>query len=652
MLLILESPSKCATVAKFLDCKCVATCGHLQTLDSVSDDFTPKYKTNTKQVAYLKDIISQFDAKDIYLACDYDREGEAICAQICELFGLDIATTKRIVFREITKTALQHAVANPTTIDQLLVSAQQTRQIIDMAIGYKISPILWNNVASNTPLSAGRCQTPALRIIYDNQFEIDSEEKGGPQISVTGMFHKTKYLLDRTFTDSADALTFLTKTAFFVHVYDREEPQQTDQSAPRPFTTSRLQQVASNLLKFSPSDTMVIAQKLYEHGLITYMRTDSDQYSAEFTKQIVPFIMGRYGAQYPASMTHQNQKAHEAIRITSPSLEELDAEWPSRERRLYKLIWTNSVESCMRPAVYSKTRQTITAHDGAQFVNVHELLVFHGFKIVKGEKPTKPFKCIAKGQVVKYESVYTDTSQSIKSHISEARLVNILEERGIGRPSTFASLVDKLKDRKYVAIDDVSPKIFDCDEYRLSDGGQIQRIIHYVNYGQEKNVVLMQPIGKRVSDFLQTNYAPLFAYEFTRELEDDLDKVSLGVLSPVDVYNKIRPLLATHVTEENGLKKGKYGVYMVVDGKNVPVEGFGNRPIENVKPDEIVIKVSTILRKVSEKLSIRKGPNGNYIYYQTGKRPVFHSLEGYPGDYLTCDLDLLKHWIKMKYGKF
>ena len=172
MLLILESPSKCATVSKYLDCKCVATCGHLQTLESVGDDFIPVYKTNKKQVSYLKPIISGFTEDDIYLACDDDREGEAICWQICELFGLDVKKVKRIKFHEITKSALLTAVANPTVVDLDLVSAQKTRQIIDWLVGFKISPTLWKNVSSATALSAGRCQTPALRLVVEREDKI------------------------------------------------------------------------------------------------------------------------------------------------------------------------------------------------------------------------------------------------------------------------------------------------------------------------------------------------------------------------------------------------------------------------------------------------------------------------------------------------
>jgi DNA topoisomerase-1 len=209
MLLILESPSKCSTVSKFLDCKCVATCGHLQTLDSVSDDFVPKYKINTRKVSKLKPVIASYKQENIYLACDYDREGEAICAQICEIFGLDITKTKRIKFHEITKSALEKAVANPILVDLNLVAAQKARQIIDWIVGFKISPILWSNIKSDTTLSAGRCQTPALRIVYDNQIEIDNDERNYPVTSLYGMFHKTKYTLDKTFSSSEEALAFI-----------------------------------------------------------------------------------------------------------------------------------------------------------------------------------------------------------------------------------------------------------------------------------------------------------------------------------------------------------------------------------------------------------------------------------------------------------
>ena len=380
MLLILESPSKCSTISKFLDCKCVATCGHLQTLDSVSDDFVPKYKINAKKVGQLKTTIASYKQENIYLACDYDREGEAICAQICEIFGLDIRTTKRIKFHEITKSALEKAVSSPIFIDVNLVAAQRARQIIDWVVGFKVSPVLWANIQSDAVLSAGRCQTPALRIVYDNQVEIDNDERKDPVTSLYGMFHKTKYTLNSTFSSSEAALAFINGTIGFQHVYNRDDPQQTIVSNPKPFTTSRLQQAASNLYKFSPGDTMAIAQKLYEHGLITYMRTDSDQYSQEFINIVVAYISDHYGAEYLAvsKKPADQEKPHEAIRIVDLSLGELSDVWSSREKRLYKMIWLNTVESCLCPAIYSTTRQTISAYDGAVFINMNEVLIFEG----------------------------------------------------------------------------------------------------------------------------------------------------------------------------------------------------------------------------------------------------------------------------------
>jgi len=674
MLLILESPSKCSTVAKFLDCKCVATCGHLQTLDSVSDDFVPKYKIAAKKVSQLKPVVASYKQDNIYLACDYDREGEAICAQICEIFGLDVKTTKRIKFHEITKTALERAVANPILVDLNLVAAQRARQIIDWVVGFKVSPVLWANIQSDTTLSAGRCQTPALRIVYDNQVEIDNNERkdNGPVTSLYGMFHKTKYILNQTFSSSESALAFINGTIHFQHIYNRDEPKQTIENAPKPFTTSRLQQSASNQFKFSPGETMKIAQKLYEHGLITYMRTDSDQYSHEFINNINLYISHHYGAEYLNS-DHKivaGEKPHEAIRITDLSLGELDDEWSSREKRLYKLIWTNTVESCMKPAIYSTTRQTISAYDGATFINSNDILIFHGFKIVRGEKTEKPVKVLSRGQIVKYESVYTESAINTKSHLSEARLVNLLEEKGIGRPSTFASLVDKIQEREYVVVKDIPPQMFHQEEYRLSDDGLVTPIIRYANYGAEKNIMEIQPIGKRVVDFLfadcNVGYSSLFGYDFTRELEADLDLVSLGVIKPEVIYKKIGGLVS--VTKcldkdlvldgslvlglDNGIKKGKFGLYTVIDGKNVPIQGFGNRPIENIKKEEIVIKESNIKREISAKLSIRTSKKGDYIFYHTGKKPNFYSLDGFSYDYLTCELSELKSWIKDKYGKY
>ena len=310
-LVIVESPAKCKKIEEYLGpgYKCIASFGHLRELTSLKNiDFANNFNANytnienpikTKQISLLKKVIASAD--DVILATDDDREGEAIAWHICMMFNLNIEKTKRIVFHEITESAILNAIKNPRILNMNIVNAQQARQILDLLVGFKISPILWNNIVKNADnsLSAGRCQTPALRLIYDNQKEIDANP-GIKKYNTTGFFTNNciPFDLSKKYEDEDELINFLEGSVDFKHVFTCSSPEKILKSPPEPFTTSRLQQVSSNEMHISPKETMKICQTLYEGGYITYMRTNSKTYSKDFVESVKKYIDKTYDVTY------------------------------------------------------------------------------------------------------------------------------------------------------------------------------------------------------------------------------------------------------------------------------------------------------------------------------------------------------------------
>ena len=434
-LVIVESPAKCKKIEQYLGpgYKCLASFGHLRELPSlknidIENSFNPTYTVidnalKKKQIELLRKEIKS--AGEVILATDDDREGEAIAWHLCQLYKLDVNKTKRIIFHEITESALQSAVQRAKTINMDIVNAQQARQILDILVGFKVSPILWKFIASpkgkEHSLSAGRCQTPALRLIYDNELEIKACEER-KVYNVTGYFTNSNIAFDlnpQGKYESEDEMTdFLDGSADFSHIYTCSQPVKTYKKPPEPFTTSRIQQVASNELHYSPKETMRICQLLYEGGYITYMRTDSKTYSGDFVESVKEYINRTYaqGEKYisenidamvsgavEASKKKVKktdkpppQEAHEAIRPTNISLYELPetmdsstATFGSKEKRMYKLIWENTLESCMTSASFHSVTASISAFKNNKFTYTSELIDFPGWKIVAKKYSTE-----------------------------------------------------------------------------------------------------------------------------------------------------------------------------------------------------------------------------------------------------------------------
>jgi len=582
-LVIVESPAKCKKIEEYLGpgYKCVASYGHLRELKSlknidIENNFTPTYTVidtaiKKKQVELLRKEINAAD--DVVLATDSDREGEKISFCIAQLFKLDLNKTKRITFNEITETAIQHAIKNPRTIDMNLVNAQQARQILDILVGFKVSPMLWKFISTpkgkKNALSAGRCQSPALRLIYDNDQEIKaSDEK--KVYNITGFFTNSNICFDLTpqgkYESNVSVTEFLDESTSFSHIYTCTKPTRVFKKSPEPFTTSRLQQTASNELHYSPKETMRICQLLYEGGYITYMRTDSKTYCAEFIDSIKSYITRAYaegekyinenidsmisGEHISKKKTKKvevnvnlRQEAHEAIRPTNISLYELSETMDSKEKRMYNLIWENTLESCMTSAsFYSVTANVSSLHD-SKYTYTTELIDFPGWKIVSKKYPTenKDFyylQQIKQNTNIPYKKIVAKVAiKGIKQHYTEARLVHLLEENGIGRPSTFSSLVDKIQDRGYVNKEDVKGREVMCKDYEL-ENDEIFEINTKREFGNEKGKLVIQPIGIFVMAFLEKHFDKLFDYNYTSIMEISLDKIAKGETCWVELCKK------------------------------------------------------------------------------------------------------------------
>ena len=566
-LIIVESGAKCSKIEGFAGpgYKCMPSIGHLRSLTSlkdidVSNNYTPKFNIIEGKRGQIKKLTAAIKScSNVILATDDDREGEAIAWHICKLFDLPVASTPRILFNEITKPAIQSALKNPTTINMNLVHAQQARQVLDIIVGFRLSPILWKHISRNskTGLSAGRCQTPALRIIYDNQKEIEANP--GKQVyNTTGYFTKLNlpFNLNHHFILSASAEELLENSVDFDHTFSCTKPRKTTKNPPKPFSTSSIQQAANNELRCSPKVTMKELQTLYEKGLITYMRTDAKTYSSVFIDTMKEFIPKKWGDEYvnedvdsladrskkkKGEKDKKTQEAHEAIRPTKIITIDVSEGYDLSPKaiKLYNLIWRNTCESCMSPAICSGITAKLSAPSDWMsdsevlfYKYCCEMITFPGWKIVRGyDEDAKDYHFLLK---LKQESVITynkiESKVSIrdqKLHYTEAKLVQMLEEKGIGRPSTFSSLIEKIQDRKYVKKDNIQGKTLTCNNYELV-GEELSCIEEDKTFGNEKNKLVVQPLGILVLEFLLKGFDPLFVYDYTSKMENQLDEIAKG----------------------------------------------------------------------------------------------------------------------------
>ena len=682
-IVIVESPAKCGKIEEYLGpgYKCIASYGHLRELNSlknIDENFVPTYtivEKKRQQIDKIKKAI--LGANEVILALDGDREGEKIAYCIAQIFKLDINTTKRITFNEITKTAIQNAIQNPRTIDMDLVNAQQARQIIDLLVGFKISPMLWSHFNAGASLSAGRCQTPALRVIYENYKEV-AQSNERKVYNTTGYFTSANLAFElQTSFENDDAVTdFLDESISFSHVYTCSKPKRGTRRQPDPFTTSTLQQASSNELRLSPKETMRICQTLYEGGYITYMRTDSKSYSRDFIECAKEYITREYDTNYINEQIDdlvsksKDKEAHEAIRPTDISLVDLPS---TLDNRLYKLIRENTLASCMPPAVFYSVTASITAAQNAKFTYTSELNDFPGWTIIsdKSNKVSNEYQYLQQikpNTVVPYKKMVSKMNFiGLKQHYTEARLVQLLEEKGIGRPSTFSSLVDKIQERLYVSKQNVEGCKVSCKDFELTDDN-IYEVEQMREFGAEKNKLVIQSLGILVMEFLDAHFSQLLNYEYTSGMENELDLIANGngdwtnlcrkcdeQLTVCTSKLKDEPRMKIQLDETNQYIIGKHGPVIknteIIDGKkvvnfkkikqDVDVSKIHEYKVEDLLAEDVQKKKINLGKYENQDVLIQKGKFGVYASWgqnsvslkQVGNRPIesisFDEVEKY-----------------------
>ena len=558
-LVIVESPAKAKTIEKFLgkDFVVKSSFGHIRDLSkkelgiNIADGFKPTYEIPTdkkKVVDELSKLSKQ--VKTVWLASDEDREGEAIAWHLTEVLGLPVEQTKRIVFHEITKNAILHAIETPRTVDMNLVNAQQARRVLDRLVGFELSPILWKKV--RPALSAGRVQSVAVRLIVEREREIINF-KSVPYYRVVAQFYAPDYETKTIFKaeysqkfatrEEAEAMLERCKTADFT--VEKSECKPVKRYPAPPFTTSTLQQEAGRKFGMSVSQTMSVAQKLYEQGLITYMRTDSVNLSSLAITKCKEEITSLFGAAYSAAHNYTTkskgaQEAHEAIR---PSyIDRRTIEGTAIEKRLYELIWKRTVASQMVAADIDRTVITIKMSGSTdRFTASGETLRFDGFLRLYSESneeeqngdagESSVLPALANGQPLAYTAITaTERFSAPPMRYNEASLVKRLEELGIGRPSTYAPTISTIITRGYVEKTNRPAQKRNYLQLTLRGNAVADKVMSE-NYGAEKNRLAPTDIGMVVNDYLETQFCSIMDYNFTANVEKEFDRIADGRLT-------------------------------------------------------------------------------------------------------------------------
>jgi DNA topoisomerase-1 len=732
ILIIVESPSKCKKIEQYLgnQYKVIASYGHFTKLDDLEqinfDDFTIKYKIdNQKVIKQLRDNIK--DARDVIIATDDDREGEAIGWTICHFCHLDLNKTKKITFQEITRSALLTALDNIHYVNIDRVKSQQARQILDIYLGYKISPMLWKYVQHK--LSAGRCQTPALKLIYDNQLEFDSASSD------------TEYKVNANFTSKNILFSLTTNIAKenilnFIEEIKGKTPWRIDgknmkdisEKPPQILITSSLQQKASNILKMSPKMTMKCAQELYENGFITYMRTDSICYSKDFISSLKKHITEKYGEKYMLLNIDQltvnkskgkAQEAHEGIRVCDLNVSETKLK-NTTANRLYKFIYKHCIQCGMSVSrsqdyeYFIKSGSLSLKNKEFVFKYKENLSLFDGWKRLENESEKVYFRNYLENLYAggtEFAMNYLESIEKLISspkHLGEASLIQQLEKRNIGRPSTFSSIVQNIQDKKYVLKVNIEGQTKNITNYRVD----VDNVVHTIDktecLNSEKSKLQITPLGKQVCEFCYDHFESIFNYDFTNSMENGLDSVESRQLNNCELLrnyisnveqlieetktnyqnnpDQIKKICDTslHCGKLDGsaayIKPGKYGYYLS-HGKNgktkVSLKDFRGFDIEDkiknkneVSEEELSvliefiakgkeIKSKTVMVVLNAEYSIRESKYGFYLYYKTKKmkQPKFMKYNNEKDDKSemrndwVCEINIqeIKCYVNEKY---
>tara|TARA_B100001113_G_scaffold6731_1_gene5536 strand:+ start:1155 stop:3470 length:2316 start_codon:yes stop_codon:yes gene_type:complete len=550
-LVIVESPAKKKIIQGYLGKEFIveSSIGHIRDLPKkggmsidIENGFIPKYEISEdkkKVVNHLRDAVKKVET--VWLATDEDREGEAIAWHLTEALKLEPSNTKRIVFHEITKKAILNAVENPRILNQNLVNAQQARRVLDRLVGFEVSPVLWRKVKQG--LSAGRVQSVAVRLIVEREKEILNFTSTSDYKVIVYLKNNNQEIikseLTKRFKTESEAYDFMKKcqeASFFVENLEKKAAKK---SPTAPFTTSTLQQEASRKLGFSVSQTMIVAQKLYESGKITYMRTDSVNLSQDALDAANAEILKLYGQDYANRKSYSNktkgaQEAHEAIRPSYINQRKIDGD--SAQQKLYDLIWKRTISSQMSDAKIDRTIVKIGLSNSDEKLTAKgEVITFDGFMKVylegKDDENANEKGILPKIEVKENLNLFEGTAnQQFTRHparYTEASLVKKMEELGIGRPSTYAATITTVQKRGYVEKDSREGKERVSKSIILKDSELVTKDIK-INYGAEKNKLFPTDVGVVVTDFLLENFVDIMQYSFTASVEDEFDQIAQG----------------------------------------------------------------------------------------------------------------------------
>lgn len=684
-LVIVESPAKAKTIEKYLgsDFKVLSSIGHVRSIAKkpkgdkppidVKNGFETIYEIDAEKKSTVAELKKAVKAADqVWLATDEDREGEAIAWHLCEALDLDPKTTKRIVFHEITKSAIEEAVANPRTVDMKLVEAQQARQILDRIVGFELSPVVWQKVPGGK--SAGRVQSPAVRLLVEREREIEAFE-GSFKFKVVATFaadgQEFKAELSKRFDSEDEAKNFLEslKTATFA-VNSVEVTPGTRNPGP-PFTTSTLQQEANSKLGFGSKATMASAQRLYQNGHITYMRTDSLFLSGQSIASSKEFISKKFGTEYSHVRNFKTnnstaQEAHEAIRPTDVSREVVTSD--EYDQKLYSLIRNRTLASQMSPAKIERTTVQIAISNSDQiFTAKGEVIIFDGFMKVYGSGKKDPDTLPLLKADENLKSILITARQTFDrppGRFTEGSLVKKLEELGIGRPSTYATIINTVMTRGYAEKGTSEGEEREVIELRLEDN-QVSRQIDTEKTGSNSGKLVPTPVGKVMSDFLTNHFESVVDYNFTANVEVAFDRIAEDDLNRnkmlQDFYTPFHKLIEksgdidrSSVSQSRELGKDpKTGETIIVRfGRFGPMLQMGpaekdEKPRFAPLPESAQMETVTLeeaLEMFKLPRVVGKTPDGKEIKANIGRfgpyvqvEKAFFSIKGH--DPLTIDLD-------------
>lgn len=662
-LLITESPAKAKKIQGFLNenYKVLSSCGHIRDLEKkktkvygdpkgfgidVDNDFKPKYVIMSEKRDIVKNLKSGSIDREIIFASDDDREGEAIAWHTANVLKSSVKKENRIIFREISKTAIIEALKSPRKIDMNEVNSQQARRIIDRLIGFKLSPCLWKNISTNEKgLSAGRVQSALLNLLEKRDDHIRNFVPD-EVYTIEGSFRENdKKCL---FTKKSDIDT---EDLFETFAQDRTfkkssvEEKKVKDYPEKPFITSTLQQTASRSFGFSIKQTMNIAQKLYEGGHITYMRTDSMYISDEFSKKVKKFIGDKFNAsdycKPGAKKVKGAQEAHEAIRntsLTKPSdLEPIDM-------KLYNLIYDRTVTSHMKPCenlIYKVEISNEHIQNDGYFTASHKRMMYPGYKIYYDNSLKQEEKPEINETYNLEECIATQKTGNFPQYYDESSIVSLLEKTGIGRPSTYSAIVSTLDNRKYTEKREYKEPDKEVKTLTLTKEDEIIEEEKTVKGNIQKKRILLTPLGVKVLEYLRSYFMNIIHETFTSQVENDLDLVANGELNYVDVIRKVydsfvsivddqmknitrnvidMPLLGKIKDNEIFIGDGKFGPYMKITGKKVKNMNISNYlKLVNKRTEDFTIedaeKVMSYPKKINDSIYIFLGPHGFYMKY-------------------------------------